>query len=125
MLEGFGRAVAKGVVACQANLEACEKAYYESNPAAKPDEASMQKRLKQDLEALDDMQKHLYHPPGDKLRYGEFDIDTWKNYVAILQQGGVIGKTVVPVDQLFTNQFVGAFNDFDAAKVREQAESLK
>jgi NitT/TauT family transport system substrate-binding protein len=104
---------------------ACVKAYYELDPALKPDQASMKKRLQQDLEALEDMQKHLYHASGDKLRYGEFDIDTWKNYVTILQQGGVIGKSVVPVDHLFTNEFVGAFNDFDAAKVRAQAESLK
>ena len=124
MLEGFGRAVAKGTVACQANFVACIKAYYDFNPLANSGSGS-DKRMKQNLAALQDMQKHLYHAPGASLRYGEFRLQTWKNYISILQEGGVIGKTVVPADTLFTNQFVKAFNDFDAAAVRASAGKLK
>lgn len=124
MLEGFGRALAKGTVACQANLVACVKAYYEFNPTANSGTGA-EKRLKENLAVVKDMQTHLYHPPGDELRYGEFKLQTWKNYIKILQQGGVIGKTVVPADALFTTRFVKAFNDFDADAVKARAKSLK
>lgn len=60
----------------------------------------------------------------EKFGYGYHNADKWKINVADALKNGMITKDV-PLDQIFTNEFVEAANSFDHKKVEEDAKNYK
>ena len=124
MLAGFGRAIAKGTVACYADLEACVKAYYAVNPSKRPKPGKEARTTARNIRILKTRgQSYLSFAKGGKRQFGAYPIENWKNYVAVLHSQGILKTDRVPVENLFTNRFVAAFNDFDAEALRRKARA--
>jgi NitT/TauT family transport system substrate-binding protein len=125
LLGKFGRAWAKSELACAANLDGCLKALYKHYPQTKPnmplDQAVIYDRPI--LEALNT--RLLYFAPGQPERLGSFTDNDWKLIIDALSAGEEIEKTDVPYEELYTNAFVGEYNDFDRAAVEERARSFR
>jgi NitT/TauT family transport system substrate-binding protein len=125
-LAGFGRAWAKGLVACYANPRACVNAFYSRRPGAKPGAASPEQAMSEALRILESRSRSYFDgDPRSPQRFGEFDRKSFQNYVAILHSQGVLQTANVPVDELYTNELVPEFNKFEREAVRKQAAALR
>jgi len=126
VLTGFGRALTKGIVACFANPEACVMAYYNNNPAKKPKPEAMAKTLAKHVAILETRGKsYLSFPGGGEPMFGSYPDNAFTDYVKVLHAQGGVKTMDIPVDKLFTNQFVKAFNDFDKDALRAEAKGWK
>lgn len=126
MLGGFGRALSKGMVACEANPKACIHSLWRLIPNRKPAEGSDEKNLADALRIMQSrfLRLFFFDPNREKL-FGEFPEKPWHDYLQLLKDAGQITTTDIPLANLYTNEFVSAFNDFDREKVKQQALSLK
>ncbi len=120
LYEKLGRAIAKGVVFAQENPEAAIRILYAAHPEAKPSGLDDAAAVASGVKILQSRLKNLGADAPDG-RYGELDPDQLAANVTFLQKAGMI-KDSVPVDDLYTNDLIDDINDFDAAKVRKQAD---
>lgn len=121
----FGRAMSKGAVACQANLEGCIKSFWRAYPALKPTTGSEAENLKREVAIMTPRMENLMFGRNDA-NMGSFETRDWTQLIFALKQGGVIAENVnVPLDSLFTNQFVPEYNKFSRKQVIDQARAYK
>jgi NitT/TauT family transport system substrate-binding protein len=126
VIAGFGRAVAKATVACNANAPACVKAFWELYPQLKPTQGTEEEKLANGVRVLQTrLDKMLAFPPGAPRNFGEFPAQLWKDYVEVLHAGGQLSTTNIPLESLYTNEFVREFNKFDVDAVVRAARALK
>jgi NitT/TauT family transport system substrate-binding protein len=126
VLEGFGRAMAKGTVACFANPEACVKAYYKHNPQAAPKPGNKKETLERDIAVLEARgQRYLSFPMGTEQKFGWYPEGAFENFVNILYAEGTLRTNKIPLERLYTNRFVKGFNQFDKEALRKEARSWK
>lgn len=124
LVEKFGRIFAKGTVACNANLVACVHSYWKHYPEEKP-AGSDADALKETLPVLQvRLSNMLQWQPGEPHKFGLFSDKDWRAWITSLKEGGQI-TVEPPLDSLYTNQFVDAFNAFDQAAVVRQAKAYK
>lgn len=123
-LEGFGRALTKGTIACNANLPACVRAYWADYPALKPATGSEEENLRKEVEVLQLRMQNLL-PAGRAAvaPIGAFTAADWTTLIEALKAGGEVTDTNIPLDTLYTNDLVPAFNRFDRAKVEAEARA--
>jgi NitT/TauT family transport system substrate-binding protein len=121
---GFGRAISKGTVACNANLAACAKSFWKHYPSQKPvgSEAQIVKDASMVLEAR--IKKLLYTPSGTSFSFGPYTDEGWQDFVDTLHRGGQIATKDIPIGSLYTNALVPEFNRFDVAATAAQAKAL-
>ncbi|QDW39892.1 ABC transporter substrate-binding protein [Bradyrhizobium sp. KBS0727] len=119
----FGRAIAKGIVACDTNLEECIRSFWRAYPAQKPQVPESEAMAKETKILAARMKKLLYFGPGEKPLLGSFTDDEWRGVIKSLKLGGVISVTDLPMDKLYTNRFVAEFNKFDRADVIKRAKA--
>jgi NitT/TauT family transport system substrate-binding protein len=121
---GFGRAMAKATVFCEANRAACVKMFWKEYPNTKPsgDEA----KVLADGTAIfwASFKTKLSFPPGPR-EYGKFDQQVWVEFAQALYEGGQLETKSVDVEACYTNTFVPKFSDFDAEQIRAQAAAFK
>ncbi|MGE3993394.1 ABC transporter substrate-binding protein [Pseudorhodoplanes sp.] len=122
---GFGRAVAKASVFCEANREACVKMFWKEYPDDKPsgDEAKVLADGVRIFSARFD--KMLFFPEGQPRKWGAYDPQVWRDFVVALYEGGQLTTKDIDVDACYTNAFVGDFAKFDPEKIKAQAKSFK
>ena len=126
VIAGFGRAVAKATVACNANAPACVKAFWELYPQLKPTQGTEEEKLANGVRVLQTrLDKMLAFPPGAPRNFGEFPAQLWKDYIEVLHAGGQLSTTNIPIETLYTNEFVREFNKFDVDAVVRAARALK
>jgi NitT/TauT family transport system substrate-binding protein len=126
IIAGFGRAVAKATVACNANAPACVKAFWELYPQLKPTQGTEEEKLANGVRVLQTrLDKMLAFPPGAPRNFGEFPAQLWKDYIEVLHAGGQLSTTNIPIETLYTNEFVREFNKFDVDAVVRAARALK
>lgn len=119
----FGRAIAKTIVACDANLEECIRSFWRAYPAQKP-QGPENEAMAREMKILSArMKKLMYFEPGEKPLLGSFTDAQWKRVINSLKLGGVIKVTDLPMDKLYTNRFVADFNKFDRADVIRRAKA--
>lgn len=125
LVAGFGRAAAEGTVACIANPEGCLQSYWKHYPELKPagDEAEA---IKKEMPLLQTRLRNMtiWHD-GQKHQHGLFSDQDFTTEITSLRVGGLIDDSEIKLDTLFTNQFVDAYNKFDAAAVEAQAKAYK
>lgn len=124
LVVAFARAAAKGVVACNANPEACVKNFWTLYPATKPAEGSEEKKLADAVQILK-VRLATMLPEQGAGKMGYYTEQSWKDYVEVLHEGGQLSTGNVDVKPLYTNEFVKDINDFDAAAVVAAAQQLK
>ena len=118
----FARAAAKGVVACNANPRACVENFWQMYPAAKPSQGTEEQKMNDALKALQ-VRLDSMIPAGGVSKMGYFTDEGWNNYVDVLHAGGVLKVDKLPVDVMYTNDFVAKINDFDVAAVEAAAKA--
>jgi NitT/TauT family transport system substrate-binding protein len=64
----------------------------------------------------------LYTPDGKPRQPGYYDLPAVRANLAEMQKVGEFPQGQVPIDQIFSNQFVPEFSRFDAAALRERAK---
>ncbi|MGY0801697.1 ABC transporter substrate-binding protein [Bordetella bronchiseptica] len=122
LIARFGRALTKGTVACQANLESCIRAYWDDYPAMKPRPDQEQATLEREKEVLKVRMANLnYFRDGQPRQYGAFSQEDWTMLIEALKLGNEVTKTDIPLDTLYSNKLVGEYNKFDADAVARQA----
>ncbi len=119
MLGKFGRAIAKGIIACEADIPHCIRAAWKQYPTLKPQDKSDEQAL---AEAIPTVTKRMesmltFANPTAPRRYGEYQPQMWRDYIDVLFDGGEITSKQIDVASLYTNQLVETINAFDAAKV--------
>lgn len=125
MLAGFGRAIAKASVFCEANRAACVKAHWALYPDQKPagDEA---KAIADGIKIMAArFDKYLDFDDQKNRRWGEFPPQAWKDFAVALHEGGQISTKDVPVETCYTNALVPEFMKFDPAPIVARAKAAK
>ncbi|TVQ38319.1 MAG: hypothetical protein EA356_03110 [Geminicoccaceae bacterium] len=126
LLEAFGRAVARGTVACEAAPENCVLSFWESYPAQRPTEGDADENLARGVTVMRSrFDKFLTFPEGQPRRFGEYPVEGWSNFVDALYEGGQITTRDIDVSPLFTNALVDGFNDFDVEAAREAGRTFR
>lgn len=124
LLARFGRALTKGNIACNANLPACIRSYWEAYPALRPSTGTEEENLRREVQVLEYRMKNLLHvPAGTTGQYGRFSDADWTTLVDALKAGGEVTRTDVPLSSYFTNQLVPDFNRFDVDQVAREARA--
>ncbi len=122
----FGRALTKGTIACQANLEACIRSYWAAYPALRPAPAAEAEAMAKEKEVLAVRMKNLtYMRPGASESMGAFSEQDWTKLIDALKAGGEVTDTAIPLSTLYTNALVPDYNRFDAAEVVAQAKAAR
>lgn len=119
----FGRAIAKSIVACDANLEECIRSFWRAYPAQKPQGPEAEAMAKEKTVLGARMKKLLHFSKDEKPLLGSFTDAQWQGVIQSLKLGGVISKTDLPMDKLYTNRFVPDFNKFDRDDVIRRAKA--
>lgn len=126
LLAGFGRALTKGIIVCEANPDFCVRNFYKHLPGLKPSGANQDEVLRKGRHILmSRMAKYLAFPPGQPRKFGEYSEQSWKHFVDALYAGGELKTRDIDVSQFYTNEFVSEFNKFDVKSIQEQAKALK
>lgn len=126
ILARFGRAMAKGTIACDVNTPAAVKMFWQYYPELKPTQDSEEEKIAHAVKVVRvRLERMLFFPAGSKKNFGEFPVELWKNYVEVLYAGGQISTQNIAVDSMYTNEFVPEFNNFDTAAVVRAAKALK
>jgi NitT/TauT family transport system substrate-binding protein len=123
LLAGFGRATAKGTIACRANVEACVHMYWKQWPDQKPSRGTDDEIMAQQKSVITAYFSRLF-PVGTE-RWGEFSMGPFKTVANVLHTAGQIATTDLPYDSIYTNALVDEFNKFDEAAVVAAAKALK
>lgn len=125
-LAAFGRATAKGTVACDANVAACVRTFWQFYPELKPTQGSEEEKVAKSVQVLRSrLEKMLAFAPGAPPNLGEFPAQMWKEYVDVLYSTGQISTPQIPIETLYTNDLVAEFNKFDRVAIIRAAKSLK
>ena len=121
LIARFGRAYTKAQVVCQANPAFCVKAFWAEHPESKP-QGDDAKNLQQAVELLKRrLDRVLLGADGKPRQPGAYNLPAVRANLAEMQKVGEFPKGDVPVEQIFSNQFVADFSRFDAAALRERA----
>jgi NitT/TauT family transport system substrate-binding protein len=118
----FSKAAAQGVVACNANPQACVKNFWALYPNAKPSEGTEDKKMA-DAVAILKARLQTMLPAQGAAQMGFFTEKSWKDYVQVLHTGGHISTKDVDTSRLYTNEFVKDINNFDVAAVEAAAKA--
>lgn len=125
LVTGFGRAIAKVSVFCEANPGACVRAFWTLYPNQKPsgDEA---KAVADGIKIMNArFDKYLKFPNSGIRPWGEFPAQAWRDFAIALYEGGQLTTKDVPAETCYTNQFVPEFGKFDAAAIVARAKAAK
>jgi NitT/TauT family transport system substrate-binding protein len=118
-----GRIYAKSAVFAMANPEGTVQAYWKALPQNRPPEVN-EKVLKEQQHILQVGLRDMRVDNRPDKRWGWNDASG----LAILQKYLVdngVRKSMVPENDLFSNDFVDEYNRFDAAAIKEMARSYK
>jgi NitT/TauT family transport system substrate-binding protein len=122
----FARAYTKAQIACEANPGFCVQAFWRQHPESKPTGGDAAKNLADASELLSRRLKRvLYTTAGAPRQPGHYDLTAIKAGIEVMAKTGEYPSANVPVDQIFSNEFIAQINNFDAAAVRAQAKAAK
>ncbi len=126
LVAGFGRALTKGIIVCEANPKFCVTNFWKANPTLKPKTIGEEEALKAGLHILQSrMKSYTYFPEGMKREFGHYPDKVWRDYVDILFAGGELSTKEIDLTPIYSNRFVKDFNDFDVAALQKRARELK
>jgi NitT/TauT family transport system substrate-binding protein len=119
ILERFMRASSKGIYFARKNPRAAAQITYSQF-------AAVREQMKPQL-ALNSMQQLHWGYTGGARKgqgYGWFDLNAWNTYLDIIYKLGQTKKRLA-IDDVATNELIKAANNFDKAKVEQDAKNFK
>lgn len=125
LIRRFGRAYTEAQAVCEANLTYCVQAFWRQHPETKPADATgkgltdARNLLSRRLKAT------LYFADGKPRKPGEYNLKIIREAIAAMAKAGEFPTADVPVDKIFSNEFVTAFSDFDKAALIKRAQAAK
>jgi NitT/TauT family transport system substrate-binding protein len=127
LIERFGRAATKGAIACQANPEGCLRAYFRQFPDTMPADMDLDAAVAREMPImLSRLANITFFRDGEEAIYGAFEDRDWEALIDSLRLGGVVPADLeIPLDTLYTNRFVEAYNDFDRDAVIALAQAYE
>ncbi|UQY33430.1 ABC transporter substrate-binding protein [Pseudomonas fulva] len=125
LIRRFGRAYTEAQFVCEVNPAFCVQAFWRQHPESKP--ADAQGKGLEDAKTLLSrrLQRTLYFPDGSPRVPGQYDLQAIRAAVKAMAEAGEFPSAEVPVEQVFSNEFVPAFNDFDRDALRKRAEAAQ
>ncbi len=117
LLKRFGRAVAKGLYFCKLNPAAATEIVLEKFPSIRVD-------IKGALKAIEGLVYITNDDTTEKYGYGYHNKADWEINIEDSLIEGIISKPI-PVEEVYTNEFVEFYNDFDHIKVEADAANYK
>lgn len=125
LIRRFGRAYTEAQYVCEINPEFCVRAFWRQYPQSKPADAEG-KGLEQAKTLLSRrLQRTLYKPDGARRQPGEYDLPVVRAAITAMAKAGEFPSADVPVEHLFSNQFVADFDNFDKNALRMRAEAAQ
>ncbi|MBX3514468.1 MAG: ABC transporter substrate-binding protein [Xanthobacteraceae bacterium] len=125
LIAKFGRAMSKGAVACQANLEGCIRSFWKEYPTMRPTTGTEEENIKREMAILKPRLENLLYARNDK-NMGAFTDKEWQLIIGALKLGGLIDqKANIPTNTLYTNEFVAEYNRFSREDVVKKAKAYK
>jgi len=123
LIRRFGQAYSKAQYVCEVNPEFCVKAFWRQYPESKPADADG-KGLEEAKTLLSRrLQRTLYHTDGTRRVPGEYDIPVIKAAIEAMAKNGEFPSSEVPVEHIFSNEFVSSFDNFDKTALKARAEA--
>lgn len=125
LVRRFGRAYTQAQFVCEANPTFCVKAFWKHNPESKPagDEA---KNLAEATELLSRRLRRVLHTPAGAARVpGQYDLAAIQRGIDAMAKSGEYPTAEVPLQKIFSNDFVPAFTDFDRAALLRRAKAAQ
>lgn len=125
LIKRFGRAYTEALYVCNANPTYCVQAFWREHPESRPADADG-KGLDEARTLLERrLHRVLYLKNGTLRQPGAYDIKVIDNAFNAMVKAGEFPNVKVPLDQIFSNEFVSSFNDFDKNALRLKAEAAK
>lgn len=125
LIRRFGRAYTEAQVVCEANPRYCVRAFWRQNPSAKP-AGDEDKQLADAAELLSRRLKRVLHTPSGQPRVpGYYDIAAIRKGIEAMARNGEYPSANVPVEKIFSNEFVTAFTEFDRAALVRRAKAAQ
>src|SRR5882757_8041357 len=121
----FGRAVAKGTIACDANPEGCLHAYWKQFPAQKPENTDTAAEARELSFVRTRLGIMIFFDSGEAHQYGAYKDKDWTTLIASLRLGEQLDNTDVKLNSLYTNEFVAEYNRFDVGEIVKAAKAYK
>lgn len=119
---GFGRAWAKASVYSDANPKACVTMMFDKYPNSKVG-SDTQAATKAALAQYQARRQSLYGgAPPAKQSWGAYPKAAVEHWISYAKDHKLIHTALSPKD-VYTNEFVSGYNDFDTAKVKKSASS--
>lgn len=118
------RGYAKGTVFALANPEAAIKIFWKHYPQTKPTGKAEDVAMKEAIHVLNARAANWKLERGGVKKWGENSEANYGAYVKFLTDQGLIKEPVAAKD-VVTNELIDEINDFDPAKIQEQAKSWK
>lgn len=124
-VEAFGRAMARATYFTQLNPEAALKVMYETYPETRTAGVPEEEQVAADLVALEARLELLVaDDPQGTHSWGAYDPAAVASWTTFALATDVVTTELAP-ETLYTNDFVDAYNDFDAAAVEADAEEMR
>jgi NitT/TauT family transport system substrate-binding protein len=101
------------------------KAYWNFDPTAKPAPGGEEKWVAESLPILDANYETVGYFPDGVQRWGQFPQNSLGEYINAMFANGIIANKDVDQANVYTNDFVDAFNKFDRAAVEDKARAAK
>ncbi|WP_286915661.1 MULTISPECIES: ABC transporter substrate-binding protein [Pseudomonas] len=125
LIRRFGRAYTQAQFVCEVNPAFCVQAFWRQHPESKPADADG-KGLEEAKTLLSRrLQRTLYRPDGSARTPGQYDLKVIRAAIGAMAAAGEFPTAELPVEQIFSNEFVTSFNDFDKSALRQRAEGAK
>lgn len=125
LIRRFGLAYTEAQYVCDVNPEFCVRAFWRQYPESKPADAEG-KGLEEAKTLLSRrLQRTLYREDGSRRTPGEYDLPVIRAAISAMAKNGEFPSADVPVERIFSNAFIAAFDDFDKAALKIRAEEAK
>lgn len=125
LIRRFGKAWTEAQYVCQVNPEFCVRAFWKYAPESKPADAEG-KGLQDAVTLLTRrLNRTLNKEDGTRRPPGAYDLPVIKRAISAMADAGEFPRAAVPVEQIFSNEFVAAYDDFDKDALRQRAEAAQ
>jgi NitT/TauT family transport system substrate-binding protein len=124
LVTAVGRALAKSTIACAAAREACARSFWTFDPTSRPAPDKQADWVRNAVAVLEAIYPAVSSFPDNAPQWGSFLTQDFDTYINTLKDAGLVARTDLPREMLYTNQFVVSFNAFDPDEVRRRAHEF-
>lgn len=125
LVRRLGRAIAKTTVACHANAQECLKGAWVVDPTLKPAPEKEAEWIKTFLPLQEANYRDMLNFNGAPPLLGSYPENGWQTHISVMHSSGGLSKPTLPLEQVYTTEFIQDFNKFDRAAIEAKARAAK